>query len=67
MNQPSRGSEGVRKLTFTRDTKVSNAGTFIVQKENAGRARARVFAAKCRTPPITASSLRCAPVRRDAR
>jgi len=26
--------EGVRKLTFTRDTKVSNAGTFIVQKED---------------------------------
>ena len=39
MNQPSRAEkfvlpEGVRKLTFTRDTKVSNAGTFIVQKED---------------------------------
>uniref|UniRef100_A0A7S0STD8 DNA-directed RNA polymerase RBP11-like dimerisation domain-containing protein n=1 Tax=Mantoniella antarctica TaxID=81844 RepID=A0A7S0STD8_9CHLO len=39
MNQPSRAEkfvlpDGVRKLTFTRDTKVSNAGTFIVQKED---------------------------------
>ena len=39
MNQPSRAEkfvlpDGVRKLTFTRDTKVANAGTFIVQKED---------------------------------
>mmetsp|Transcript_40244 Transcript_40244/g.99611 ORF Transcript_40244/g.99611 Transcript_40244/m.99611 type:complete len:123 (-) Transcript_40244:253-621(-) len=39
MNQPSRAEkfvlpEGTRKLTFTRDTKVSNAGTFTVQKED---------------------------------
>ena len=83
MNQPSRAEkfvlpEGVRKLTFTRDTKVSNAGTFIVQKEdhtlgNTVRMQLHrdpnvVFAGyQCRTPPITASSLRCAPVRRDAR
>ena len=39
MNQPSRAEkfvlpDGVRKLTFTRDTKVANAGTYIVQKED---------------------------------
>ena len=39
MNQPSRSEkfvlpDGTRKLTFTRDTKVSNAGTFIVQQED---------------------------------
>ncbi|EEH60272.1 uncharacterized protein MICPUCDRAFT_50333 [Micromonas pusilla CCMP1545] len=39
MNQPSRAEkfvlpDGVRKLTFTRDTKVANAGTFVVQKED---------------------------------
>ena len=39
MNQPSRAEkfvlpDGVRKLTFTRDTKVANAGTYVVQKED---------------------------------
>jgi hypothetical protein len=39
MNQPSRSEkfvlpDGARKLTYTRDTKVSNAGTFIVQQED---------------------------------
>ena len=39
MNQPSRAEkfvlpDGVRKLKFTRDTKVANAGTYVVQKED---------------------------------
>ena len=39
MNQPSRADkfvlpDGVRKLMYTRDTKVSNAGTFIIQRED---------------------------------
>ena len=39
MIQPSRAEkfvlpDGVRKLTFTRDTKVANAGTYVVQKED---------------------------------
>ena len=39
INQPSRAEkfvlpDGVRKLTFTRDTKVANAGTYVVQKED---------------------------------
>ena len=39
MNQHSRAEkfvlpDGVRKLTFTRDTKVANAGTYVVQKED---------------------------------
>lgn len=39
MNQPSRADrfvlpEGERKLTFERDTKVENAGTFVLQRED---------------------------------
>ena len=39
MNQPSRADrfvlpEGERKLTFERDTKVENAGPFVLQRED---------------------------------
>jgi DNA-directed RNA polymerase II subunit RPB11 len=39
MNQPSRADrfvlpDGERKLSFERDTKVENAGTFVLQRED---------------------------------
>ena len=39
MNQPSRADrfvlpEGERKLSYERDTKVENAGTFVLQRED---------------------------------
>ena len=84
MNQPSRAEkfvlpDGVRKLTFTRDTKVANAGTFIVQKEdhtlgNTVRMQLHrdpnvVFAGYQVPPtlPTTASSSRCARAPRARR
>jgi hypothetical protein len=66
MNQPSRADrfilpEGERKLTFERDTKVENAGTFVIQRED------HTIGNLLRMYVVVASANASANARRDAR